>query len=84
MEAILIALKKKVTTDLASDPRINARAIRLEYAGKGLLKRKALRVSGVVSDGAQKDRVLKIVQQRAGDGFVILDNLYVSDLLWEG
>ncbi len=79
----VIDITKRVMADIESDPEIDAWDIMLEESGRGFTKKKTLRVSGVVSDGAQKDRLLKLVQRRAGDSYAIMDNLFVSELLWD-
>ena len=71
-------IKKTIIADIAADPAISARGISLEVS------RKILRVYGMVPSGAHKDRVLKLVQRHAGDHYLVIDNLFVSEVLWDG
>ncbi len=78
-------LRKQILADIAADPSISVRTISLDVSRTGFLKKKrALKVSGTVTNGAQKDRVLRLAQERAGADYEILDHLFVSELLWEG
>ncbi len=78
-------LGKRILADIAADPSISVRSISLDVSRKGFLhKKRVLKVSGTVTNGAQKDRVLRLAQQRAGDDYEIMDHLFVSELLWEG
>ena len=71
-------IKKTIIADIAADPAISARGISLEVS------RRILRVYGMVPSGAHKDRVLKLVQRHAGDHYLVIDNLFVSEVLWDG
>jgi hypothetical protein len=78
-------LKNRILAGLASDPSISTRGISLEVSSKGFLqKKKILRVQGSVLNGAEKDRVLKLAQEQAGDEYEIMDHLFVSEILWDG
>jgi hypothetical protein len=75
-----VDIKKTIIADIAADPAISARGISLEVSRKGFLKeKKILRVYGMVPSGAHKDRVLKLVQRHAGDHYLVIDNLFVSE-----
>ncbi len=65
-----------------SDPTISAAGISLDQGGT-MKKKRVLRVFGSVPSAAQKDRILKLVQRRAGNEYLIMDNLFV-ELLWDG
>ena len=51
---------------------------------KELHEKRVLRVFGSVPSVAQKDHILKLVQRRAGDQYMVMDNLFVSELPWDG
>ena len=39
---------------------------------------------GMVPSAADKEQVLKLVQKRVGEHYVVIDNVFVSEVLWDG
>ena len=64
------------------DPTLTVSGVTLVEGGQ-LKKKRVIRVYGSVPSAAQKERILKLVQKRAGNAYVIMDYLFVSDVLWD-
>jgi len=80
-----VDVRKRILADIAADAALSVRDIRLDLGRKRFLQnKKVLMVHGTVTTGAQKDRLLKLAQRRAGEDYEIMDHLLVSELLWEG
>lgn len=84
-DIVIVDVGKRILAEIASDTTIDARGISVDESRReSLNKKKILRVRGTVMSGAQKTRILKLVQERAGEDYEVMDDLFVSELLWEG
>jgi hypothetical protein len=68
----------KITSEIESDPRIDAREISFDIRSKGFLKKsRTLKINGMVESAAEKDKVLEIVKKYTGKDYDVADRIVI-------